>query len=181
MKRPMNWGELAAGLVMILLGIFAFVSPESMLTGVVVLYGIFAIVMGVMDFVIYARMSHFAGFGPVLSLISGIFSVMCGVMLLANPNVGKLALTILLPLWFISHCVSKLIRLDFVRWIGSPVYYRFTLTVNIIGLVLGLFMLISPTLSFMTVRLVCYVSGLYFVLLGIESVIAAFENRRFDW
>jgi uncharacterized membrane protein HdeD (DUF308 family) len=181
MKKHVNWGELIAGIVMIILGIFTLASPGSMLTGVVILYGIFAIVMGIMDFVIYLRMSRFTGFGPVLSLISGIFSVMCGVMLLANPNIGKLALTILLPLWFISHCISKLIRLDFMQRICSPGYYHFTLSVNIIGLILGMIMLLSPSLSFMTIRIVCCIAGIYFILLGIESIIAAFAGRSFDW
>ncbi len=84
-------------MLLILLGIFAFIRPESTLTGAVVIYGVIAIVMGIEDLVVYARLSRFIGFGPMLSLISGILSVMCGVMLIANPNVGKWALTILLP------------------------------------------------------------------------------------
>lgn len=97
---------MIVGVLLILLGIFAFIRPESMLTGAVVIYGVIAIVMGIEDLVVYARLSRFISFGAMLSLISGILSVMCGVMLIANPNVGKWALTILLPIWFIAHCIS---------------------------------------------------------------------------
>lgn len=88
-KNGFGWSELIVGVLLILLGIFAFIRPESTLTGAVVIYGVIAIVMGIEDLVVYARLSRFIGFGPMLSLISGILSVMCGVMLIANPNVGN--------------------------------------------------------------------------------------------
>ena len=118
-KNGFGWSELIVGVLLILLGIFAFIRPESMLTGAVVI----AIVMGIEDLVVYARLSRFIGFSPMLSLISGILSVMCGVMLIANPNVGKWALTILLPIWFIAHCISELTRTNLIRLIGNPFYY----------------------------------------------------------
>ena len=91
MKREngFGWSELLVGVLLVLLGIFAFARPESMLTGAVVVYGIIAIVIGVEDIVVYVRLARFTGFGPTLSLIAGILSVMCGVMLVADPNIGK--------------------------------------------------------------------------------------------
>lgn len=103
-KNGFGWSELIVGVLLILLGIFAFTAGKHADLGAVVIYGVIAIVMGIEDLVVYARLSRFIGFGPMLSLISGILSVMCGVMLIANPNVGKWALTILLPIWFIAHC-----------------------------------------------------------------------------
>ena len=111
-KNGFGWSELIVGVLLILLGIFAFIRPESMLTGAVVIYGVIAIVMGIEDLVVYARLSRFIGFGPMLSLISGILSVMCGVMLIANPNVGKWALTILLPISFDWKSVLLLFLTD---------------------------------------------------------------------
>lgn len=176
-----DWSELIIGILLITLGIFTFVRPDSMLTSVVVIYGVAAIVIGIYDIVIYVRLSRFTGFGPMLSLISGILSVMCGVMLLANPNVGKWALTILLPVWFIAHCISGLTRTNLIRLVGNPFYYYFSLTLNILGLVLGFFMLFSPALSFLTIRVLSYLIGGCLVLFGIESIIAAFARRNTDW
>ena len=93
-----------------------------MLSGLVAVYGIIAIALGIEDIVVYVRLSRFTGFGPMLSLIAGILSVMCGIMLLANPNVGKWALTILMPIWFIAHCISGLTRVNLVRLIGNSFY-----------------------------------------------------------
>lgn len=180
-KNGFGWSELIVGVLLILLGIFAFIRPESTLTGAVVIYGVIAIVMGIEDLVVYARLSRFIGFGPMLSLISGILSVMCGVMLIANPNVGKWALTILLPIWFIAHCISELTRTNLIRLIGNPFYYYFSLILNILGLVLGFVMIFSPALSFVTLRAICYMVAIYLILFGIESIIAGFARRNSDW
>lgn len=177
-KKCVNLSELIVGLLLILLGIFTFVCPDGMLTGAIVIYGIIIISMGALDIVIYIKLSRFNGFGPMFPLITGILSVMCGVMLLANPNAGKWALTVLLPLWFISHCISGLSRIGLVRLFGSRPYYLFSLILNILGLMMGIFMIFSPALSFLTVRTVSYMAAFYMVLFGAESVLAAFARRR---
>lgn len=176
-----GWGGLFVGLLLIVLGVFTLVRPEGMLTGVVVIYGLIAIAMGIEDIVVYVRTARFTGFGPMLSLISGILSVMCGVMLLSDPNVGKWALTILLPVWFIAHCISGLTRMNLVWLIGNRFYYYFSLILNILGLVLGFLMLFSPALSFLTLRIISYLVGIYLILFGCESVVAAFARRHTDW
>ncbi len=180
-KHRFGWSELIVGLLLILLGIYTFVRPERMLTGAVILYGVIAVVLGIEDIVVYARLSRFTGFGPMLSLVSGILSVMCGVMLLGNPNIGKWALTILLPVWFIAHCISGLTHTSFIRLIGNPLYFYFSLILNVMGLVLGFMMLFSPVLSFVTLRAISYMAAIYFILFGVESVIAAFARRNSDW
>lgn len=180
-RSGFGWSELAEGFLLVLLGIFSFVKPDSMLTGVVVIYGLIAIIMGIEDIVVYVRLARFTGFGPMLSLISGILSVMCGIMLLANPNVGKWALTILLPVWFIAHCISGLTRVNFIRLVGNSFYYYFSLILNILGLVLGFIMLFSPAMSFLTIRVISYMVAVYLILFGIESIIAAFARRNTDW
>ncbi len=180
-RTGFGWSELLVGVLLIALGVFTFARPESMLTGAVVIYGILAILMGVEDIVVYARLARFTGFGPTLSLVTGILSVMCGVMLIANPNVGKWALTVLLPIWFVAHCIAELTRTNLIRLIGNPFYYYFSLTLNVLGLILGFAMLFSPAMSFMTIRAICYMVAVYLILFGIESVIAAFARRNTDW
>ena len=107
-RNGIRWGELIVGVLLLLLGVFTLLRPERILTGAVVIYGLIAVVLGVEDILVYMRLARFTGLRPVLSLITGILSVMCGVMLLANPDVGKWALTVLFPIWFLAHCISGL-------------------------------------------------------------------------
>ncbi len=180
-RSGFGWSELLAGVLLLALGIFTLARPEGMLTGVVVVYGVIAILLGIEDIVVYVRLARFTGFGPMLALISGILSVMCGVMLVANPGVGKWALTVLLPVWFIAHCIAGLTRIDRIWLIGNRFYYYFALTLNIVGLILGCVMLFSPTMSFLTLRAISYLVGIYLLLFGVESIVAAFARRHTDW
>ena len=160
MKRRsgFGWMELIIGIALAALGIFTFVYPDNAVTTLVIIYGIIAII---------------TGFGPTVSLISGILSVMAGVMLLVYPNAGKWVLSLLFPIWFIAHCLSRLSHLNTIRFIAGNFVYWFTMIVNIIGLVLGIVMIFSPNIS---VAAVAYIVGAYLVLFGIDCIILAFSR-----
>ena len=98
---------------------------------------------------------------------------MSGIMLLVYPRMGAVALTLLFPIWFITHCISRLSHLHHIRLIAGNGMYTFTLVINIIGLVLGVLMLLSPLFALSTIR---YFASAYLVLLGIESVVMAISR-----
>lgn len=175
-----RWMELIIGILLILLGIFTFIRPGSMLTGIVIIYGVIAVITGIQDIITYVRVEKYTGFGPTLSLVSGILSVMCGIMLLIYPNAGKWVLSLLFPIWFIAHCISRLSHVNVRRLTGGKFSYYFTLIVNIIGLVLGIFMFFYPVLTFMTMRVMGYIAAVYLVLLGIDSIVLACR-KNFEW
>ena len=76
------WMELIVGALLILLGIFTFLRPGSLLTGIVAIYGLIAVITGVEDILIFIRLEKYTGLGPYASLISGILIDKCGCMLL---------------------------------------------------------------------------------------------------
>ena len=165
-----GWLELIGGILLIILGIWVFLNPQVAVTGMVFAYGLAAVVMGVADIIMYIRVERYIGFGPVISLVSGILSVMSGVMLLVYPSAGAVVLTLLFPIWFIAHCISKLAHLPHIRMTAGDGMYVFTLVVNIIGLILGCMMFISPLF---TIETICYFASIYLILLGIDSVAMA--------
>ena len=69
-----GWLELVVGVLLIILGIATLIKPGSVLTGVIVVYGIIALLTGIDDIIFYAKMEQHMGFGPTISLISGILS-----------------------------------------------------------------------------------------------------------
>ena len=168
-----GWLELAIGVILIVLGVLAFAKPDLALTSLVFAYGAAAVVMGVADIILYIQVERYPGFGPVLALISGILSVMSGVMLVVYPRTGVVVLTVLFPIWFIAHCISRLAHLGHIRFVGGNGLYYFILAVNIIGLILGFLMLMSPFLTLTTIR---YFASLYLILLGIDSVVMALSR-----
>ena len=175
MKRRSSYGvyELIVGILLILLGIFTFTRPQSELTGLVVLYGLLATITGIGDIVFYVKMEKHTGFGPTISLISGILSVMTGLVLMVHPGAGRWAMMVFFPIWFIAHCISRLSHLNTIKYIAGNFVYWFTMIVNIIGLVLGVVMIFSPNIS---IAAVAYIVGAYLVLFGIDCIIIAFSR-----
>lgn len=172
-RSGFGWLGVVEGILLILLGGYTFIRPDSALTGFLVLYGIVAVIMGIADILLYVRVERYTGFGPIISLISGTLSVMSGVMLLVYPNAGRIVMTILFPLWFIGHCISRLASLNNIRlFVGNFTYY-FTLVLNIVGLILGTMMLVNPWISWLSIR---YIISFYLILLGIDSIVLAISR-----
>lgn len=172
-RTGFGWMELIIGILLIILGIFTLINPGSTLTGVVIIYGLFAMLTGISDIIFYVKTERYMGIGPTISLISGILSVMCGLILLVYPGAGKWAIALFFPVWFIAHCISRLTHLPVIRIMAGNVYYYLTLIINILGLVLGLLMVIHPAFSIATLGIII---GIYLILLGIDSVVTALSN-----
>ncbi len=169
-RSGFGWLELAIGIILIVLGVLAFAQPDLALTSLVFAYGVAAVVMGIADIILYIQVERYTGFGPVLSLIAGILSVMSGIILVIYPRTGVLVLTVLFPIWFIAHCISRLTQLNHVRYVAGNGVYYFTLILNIIGLVLGFLMCLRPVFTLATLR---FFASSYLILLGIDAVVMA--------
>ena len=86
-RTDIGWTELIFGLALIVFGVIMLRQPAGVLTWLVVICGIIAIFTGIGDIILYVKMERFTGFGPVISLVTGILSVMTGSMLLIREQV----------------------------------------------------------------------------------------------
>ena len=169
--RRVNWWELIAGIVMIALGIASLARPSLAVTGLVYAYGAAGVIVGVADILRYIRVERYTGFGPMVSLVAGVLSVMAGVVILVNPRVGMAVFSLLFALWFITHCVSRLASLSRVRLVAGRGAYYAALVLNLVGLVLGAVLVVLPTASILTLG---YLAAVYLIVLGAESLVMAF-------
>lgn len=172
MKRRsgFGWFELIIGVLLVIVGIGTLIHPSRTLTGIVILYGVIAVVTGILDIVFYVRTERYTGFGPVVALISGILGIMAGIMLLVYPNAGKWVMVLLLPIWFIAHGISRLSHLRTLRYTAGKFCCYVTLAVNIIGIVLGCMMIIWPSIALFSVG---FLIGTYLILVGIDNIVMA--------
>ena len=119
-----GWLELIEGILLILLGIYTLFNPGNTIRGITVVYGILAVITGISDIVFYAKTEHYVGFAPTVALISGILSLLAGLMLLMYPNAGELIMTLLLPIWFIAHSVSRLTHLPLLLYYDRKYFWN---------------------------------------------------------
>ena len=172
-----GWLEFVEGILLILLGLITMFRPGSVLRSVTIIYGIMAVITGVSDVIFYAKTERYIGFGPTIALVTGILSLLAGLMLLMYPNAGELIMTLLLPIWFIAHSVSRLTHIPLVRLAGK-FYYYFTLIVNILGITLGCLMIIWPWVALFSTG---FIIGGYLILLGIDCVVMACSDMDAGW
>lgn len=177
-RSGFGWIEFVSGLCMLLLGIFTIYRPQSMFTWIAAIYGLLAVITGVCDIVFYIKTERYTGFGPIIALISGILSVMTGAVLLAHPEVGKWILSVLFPLWFIAHCISRLTHLNTIRFTAGRTFYYISLIINILGLILGIMMLLQPVLTFIAAGILV---GVYLIASGVETIVIAFSEMGSGW
>ena len=127
-----GWLELIEGILLILLGIYTLCNPGGMLRGITFCVWFFCCHHRNFRYCILCKkQSAISAFGPTIALVTGILSLLAGLMLLMYPNAGELIMTLLLPIWFIAHSVSRLTHIPLVRLAGK-FYYYFTLIVNIL-------------------------------------------------
>lgn len=174
-RKSLGWGELIFGILFIGLGIYSFIRPSAALTGVTLFYGILALITGVVDIAFYVKMEQRTGFGPVLSLVSGILSAVAGLVILFNLSAGAWVIAVLFPIWFIAHCISRLTQISCVRFARGNGYYYFALISNILGIILGFLMIFNPVFSVLSIS---YLIGIYLLLLGVDSVIFSLNLIR---
>lgn len=177
-RSRFGWIELIEGILLIILGIFSFLRPNSMLSGFVMFFGLIALCIGILDIIFYVRTEEHIGFAPTIALISGCLSVLAGLMLLVYPGAVKWAFSLFFPMWFIAHCISRLSQLPMIRVWTVKWHYYFIMIANIVGLFLGIFMLIRPVAALISLS---YLIGIDLILLGIDSIILAFSRMGSDW
>lgn len=177
-RSRFGWMELIIGIVLVGLGILTLVKPGGVLTGIIVIYGLIATITGIADIIFYIRMERHMGFAPTLALAAGVLSVMAGLMLLIYPGIGAGVISILFPLWFITHCVSRLSHLGIVRITAGKGYYYFTMTVNIIGIIVGILMILQPQTALLAIN---YLIGFYLLLLGIDNIVISLSPMGYEF
>lgn len=175
MKRRsgFGWFELLEGILLIGLGVYSLFKPMQSLMGLMIFYGVGAVASGVGDIILYCRLEKYMGFGPTVSLISGVVSLLVGIVLMLHPGAGSWAALVLFPLWLLCRCIGRMAHLSYARPYMGRGYFTFALIVNILGLILGVLMLIYPRLSLISLNLI-----LAFVLLltGVDTLVEALSR-----
>ena len=120
---PAGWlvGSVV-GATLIALGAASLMNPDLAVEGLAYAYGIAGVIVEWLISCAISGWSGLRGLAPLLSLISGVLSVMAGVVILVNPGVGIAVFSLLFSVWFIAHCISRLAGLSRVRLVAGERY-----------------------------------------------------------
>lgn len=160
--------ELITGILMVILGIISLVEPMDFLSGMIYVYGIIAVITGIVDIVFGIRATSAPVPGSIVALVTGTVSLMAGTMLIISPGMGQWIIAFLFPIWFIAHCISGLCHAGLIRAVSGNGVYTATVVLNALGLILAVLMACSPKYALTSAAVLI---GLFLIILGIQSVI----------
>jgi uncharacterized membrane protein HdeD (DUF308 family) len=163
------WVLLLRGILLIIIGLLAFVSPVTW----VIFVGIYILIDG-----ITMLMSGFsdqpAGQSHWPLLILGILGLVAGLIILWNPAVGAITLTYVVAAWALVGGILTIISAIRVR---KEIDNEWWLVISgILAVIFGILVFTNVLAGILTIA---WVFGVFAVVVGILSIILAFRVRDF--
>lgn len=170
-----NWALVALrGVVAVLFGLFAIARPGITLTALVILFGAFALVDGMVA--VWSALFHRRGEPRWLALlIAGIAGIGIGIVTFIMPGITALFLLYLIAAWAIIRGVVE---------IEMAVQLRKVLTgewllglAGALSVIFGLFLMFFPGVGALAVTLWI---GVWAIVLGFVVIALAFRLRKWN-
>lgn len=169
-----NWVALLVGIILIVISIFVLRNPAATILTLTILFGIIAIIRGIMLIVAYYRFKELTSFKLVIGLIIGILLVAIGIVFLAWPDLAARVFAYLVAIGFIVEAINNLLNSDLVRPAGKGIYALCIIS-SILLLAGGIILILNPLIIGLSISLLI---GLSLMLSGIDHIIFAFSKPR---
>ena len=175
MTLARNWWILALrGLCAIIFGILAFVWPGVTLGVLVLLYGAYALVDGVLAIVAALSKRQESGLPWWALLLEGLLGIAAGIVTFVWPGITALFLLFLIAGWAIVTGVFEIIAAIRLRKeIEGELWLALS---GILSIIFGVLLFVRPGAGALTV---VWLIGAYAIFFGIFLLALAFRLKRF--
>jgi len=165
------WAIVLRGLCAVLFGVVAFAWPGITLTVLVLLYGAYALVEGVLA-VAWAVIGRLPGPFPWGVLLAGLAGVAVGVWTFLYPGITALALVFLIGAWAVIRGIFEIVAAFHLR---KELDNEWLLALSgFLSLVLGLFLFMAPGAGALAVL---WWIGAFSIVFGVLEIILGFRLK----
>jgi uncharacterized membrane protein HdeD (DUF308 family) len=155
-------GEIVAGIIIIVLGVLAWLNPIATGIALASILAIALIVLGVISFVrVFAR--GLTGWQRVLNLILAILEIVIAALIIDNVVYGILTLVFLLGLGLLFAGIASASR-------GTAG----AIVVGILGIIAGFIVIINPVIGGLTMIVL---ASIFLILFGLELLVSGVAGR----
>ena len=133
--------SLISSILLFVFGLLMAINSEAFLKTMTIILGVILIIIGVFPIFEYYRTKGSLGAG--IGLISGIFSVVCGLMFLFNEDMLMILVPVFIGVWMIINGINK-IQLALQLRDDNENTWIITFVYSIIIVILGGFFIIKP-------------------------------------
>jgi len=170
--------SIISSLLLFLFGLVLAVNAEGFIKSITVAIGVVLLIIGVFPVIDYFRYRK-DGLGASVGLISGIFSIVCGLMLLINEDLLMILIPVFIGVWMIINGINK-IQVSFeIKDLGEKSWI-ITFIYSILIMVLGGYFIVNPISGATTVTsFIGIILCIYAVLDIIDCVIIKVKVKSF--
>lgn len=177
LKKAFNISVISS-VLLFLFGLILAVNAEGFIKSITVAIGVVLLLIGVFPVIDYFRYRK-EGLGASVGLISGIFSIVCGLMLLINEDLLMILIPVFIGVWMIINGINK-IQVSFeIKDLGEKSWI-ITFIYSILIVVLGGYFIVNPISGATTVTsFIGIVLCIYAVLDIIDCIIIKVKVKNF--
>ena len=177
LKKVFNISMISS-VLLFLFGLILEVYAEGFIKSITVAIGVILLLIGVFPVIDYFRYRK-DGLGASVGLISGIFSIVCGLMLLINEDLLMILIPVFIGVWMIINGINK-IQVSFeIKDLGEKSWV-ITFIYSILIMVLGGYFIVNPISGATTVTsFIGIILCIYAVLDIIDCVIIKVKVKSF--
>ena len=170
--------SIISSLLLFLFGLVLAVNAEGFIKSITVAIGVVLLLIGVFPVIDYFRYRK-EGLGASVGLISGIFSIVCGLMLLINEDLLMILIPVFIGVWMIINGINK-IQVSFeIKDLGEKSWI-ITFIYSILMIVLGGYFIVNPISGATTVTsFIGIILCIYAVLDIIDCIIIKVKVKSF--
>lgn len=170
--------SIISSVLLFLFGLVLAVNAEGFIKSITVAIGVVLLLIGVFPVIDYFRYRK-DGLGASVGLISGIFSIVCGLMLLINEDLLMILIPVFIGVWMIINGINK-IQVSFeIKDLGEKSWI-ITFIYSILIMVLGGYFIVNPISGATTVTsFIGIVLCIYAVLDIIDCIIIKVKVKSF--
>ena len=170
--------SIISSVLLFLFGLILAVNAEGFIKSITVAIGVILLLIGVFPVIDYFRYRK-DGLGASVGLISGIFSIVCGLMLLINEDLLMILIPVFIGVWMIINGINK-IQVSFeIKDLGEKSWV-ITFIYSILIMVLGGYFIVNPISGATTVTsFIGIILCIYAVLDIIDCIIIKVKVKNF--
>ena len=160
----------AAGMIAIVLGIFAFTFSTKGLATMSALFAVYTLFLAVLDMVLFTKSHALRG----SFLVSALLSFVMGMTMLFRQDVTNEFLGLIFGFWVLFNAISILSQVWTPELLSN--WYRFAgIAIGFIGILMGMYLTIFPDVASNTQSIVL---GVFADLLGIYYLLVALFSAK---
>jgi uncharacterized membrane protein HdeD (DUF308 family) len=171
----LNWWLLALrGLIAVLFGALAFIWPNATLITLLFLFGVFALVNGILSLILAAKTPK--GYPKLGSLIlGGVLGILAGLLTFVMPGITALGLLILIAAWAIVTGLMEIVAAVRLRKVITNEWLL--MLAGIASVAFGVILLFQPAAGALAL---IWLIAIWAIVFGILLIVLAFRVRNWN-